>query len=58
MEAAFVILIIGVIVTVLGLAEIKRAAAQGVGTAVAGIVFTALGGVLIIVALVRGIFWT
>jgi hypothetical protein len=58
MEAAFVILIIGVIVAVLGLAEIKRAAAQGAGTAIAGIVFTAVGSALIIVAVVRGIFWS
>jgi hypothetical protein len=58
MSAAFVIFIIGLITGVLGWAEIKRAAAQGPGTAVAGIIFALIGVILILVAVARLIFWT
>ncbi|MDB5946008.1 MAG: hypothetical protein JWQ33_1034 [Ramlibacter sp.] len=58
MDAAFVILIIGLIAGVLGWAEIKRAAAQGPGTAVAGILFAVAGLALILVGLTRLLFWS
>ena len=58
MNAAFVIFIIGLITGGLGWAEIKRAAAQGPGTAVAGIIFAFVGAVLILVAFARFFFWT
>lgn len=57
MEVAVVILIIGMISAVLGIAEIKRAAAQGSGVAVAGILFAISGLTLVIVAVARAFFW-
>ena len=57
MEAAFVILIIGMLAGVLGWAEIKRAAAQGPGPTVAGILFAVSGLALIVVGLVRLLGW-
>lgn len=58
MEASFVILIIGMLAGVLGWAEIKRAAAQGPGTAVAGIIFAIVGVALLFVGIARLFFWT
>ena len=57
MEAAFVILIIGMLAGVLGWAEIKRAARQGPGTAVAGILFAVSGLALVLVGLARLFGW-
>ena len=57
MNAAFIIFIIGMITGVLGWAEIKRAAQQGPGTAVAGIIFAIIGAALIMIAVTRFIFW-
>lgn len=57
MEAAVVILIIGMISAVLGIAEIKRTATQGSGVAVAGILFALAGVALIIVGVGRAFFW-
>ena len=57
MDAAFVILIIGMLSGVLGWAEIKRAAAQGPGTAVAGILFAVSGLALVVVGVARLLYW-
>lgn len=57
MNAAFIVFIVGMIIGVLGWAEIKRAAQQGPGTAVAGIIFAVVGAALIVIAVTRFIFW-
>ena len=53
MGAAFVIFIIGLVSLVLGVAEMKRSAVQGPGTALAGILFCLLGVILLLVAVGR-----
>ena len=57
MAAAFVIFIIGLLAGVLGLAEMKRAAEQGTGKAVAGILFALSGLALLVIGMVGMLSW-
>lgn len=53
MGAAFVIFLIGLVTVVLGIAELRRSAVQGPGTALAGMIFSLLGVILLLIAVAR-----